>query len=38
MPDLAASPAPGVCRLVGALASLVGVGLFNFKLKHMPLR
>ncbi|KAI7846290.1 hypothetical protein COHA_000218 [Chlorella ohadii] len=28
----------GRIRLVGALASLVGVGLFNFKLKHMPLR
>jgi hypothetical protein len=27
-----------VCRLVGALASLGGVGLYNFKLKHTPLR
>lgn len=26
------------CRLVGALASLAGVALYNFKLKHMPLR
>jgi len=26
------------CRLVGALASLAGVGLYNFKLKHVPLR
>ncbi|KAL4451496.1 hypothetical protein ABPG75_007158 [Micractinium tetrahymenae] len=28
----------GRIRLVGALASLAGVGLYNFKLKHMPLR
>ncbi|KAI3437574.1 hypothetical protein D9Q98_000027 [Chlorella vulgaris] len=28
----------GQIRLVGALASLGGVGLYNFKLKHTPLR
>ncbi|PSC76431.1 folate-biopterin transporter chloroplastic [Micractinium conductrix] len=28
----------GRIRLVGALASLAGVGLYNFKLKHVPLR
>jgi hypothetical protein len=26
------------CRLVGALASLAGVGLYNYRLKHTPLR
>ena len=25
-------------RLVGALASLAGVGLYNYRLKHTPLR
>lgn len=39
VPHHPTSPAPPpLARLVGALASLAGVGLYNFKLKHQPLR